>query len=124
MDLPLSKLVIDIPLLVAVNTVQYSIPKGLIGATRSLRPYQLILVSQWASQISLGGPKYPTCGSLASSPDLPRLLITASDLKEGRPGQFWYVTIRQVDTNVTSCQPTVTRLSYSVVLSASEPHSN
>ncbi len=55
---------------------------------------------------------------VASSPDLPRLLIAASDLKEGRPGRFWYVTLRQVDTNVTSCQPTVTRFSYSVALAS------
>ncbi len=34
------------------------------------------------------------------------------------------VTLRQVDTNVTSYQPTVTRLSYSVALSDSEHHSN
>ncbi len=46
---------------------------------------------------------------VASSPDLPRLLIAASDLKEGRPCRFWYVTLRQVDTNVTSCQPTVSQ---------------
>ncbi len=44
---------------------------------------------------------------LASSPDLLRLLIAASDLKEGRPGRFCDVTLRQVDTNVTSCQSTV-----------------
>ncbi len=30
---------------------------------------------------------------VASSPGLPRLFITASDVKVGRPGRFWYVMI-------------------------------
>ncbi len=37
----------------------------------------------------------------ASSPGLPRLFVTALDIKAGRPGRFWYVRLRQVDTNVT-----------------------
>ncbi len=41
---------------------------------------------------------------LVSSPGLPRLFVTASDVKAGRPGRFLYIRLRQVDTNVTSCQ--------------------
>ncbi len=41
---------------------------------------------------------------LASPPCLPRLalFVAASDVKAGRPGRFWYVRLRQADTNVTS----------------------
>ncbi len=39
---------------------------------------------------------------IASSPGLPRLFVAALGVKAGRPGRFWYVRLRQVDTNVTS----------------------
>ncbi len=38
---------------------------------------------------------------VASSPGLPRL---SSRPQTGRPGRFWYIRLRQVDTNVASCQ--------------------
>ncbi len=42
-------------------------------------------------------------------PRPPILLVAASDLKEGRPARFCDVTLRQVDTSITSCQPTVSQ---------------
>ncbi len=69
----------------------------------------LLKVSNSTTEIPVCNmPKHPcTLYITASSPCLPRLFVAALDVKAGRPGRFWDVRLRQVDTNVASCQPNI-----------------